>query len=82
MNLKRYNEYLIAIVGTGVPLVILGLITWNLIPHGRRIQTTWRQCSGTSGVVRKPQQLALCAPTFCERHGLGVHTPHHCGGPR
>ena len=38
MNLKRYNEYLIAIVGTGVPLVILGLIAWNLMPRGGEYQ--------------------------------------------
>lgn len=64
MNLKRYNEFLIAIVGTGVPLVILSLIAWNLFPHGDRFKPPGVNVNAPSASTQKTQQrLAFCAPT-------------------
>ena len=67
MNLKRYNEFLIAIVGTGVPLVILSTIAWNLIPHGHEYTppgVTAHAASGTPANPKERQRLALCLPAF------------------
>jgi len=65
MNLKRYNDWLIAIVGTAGPLAILALIAWNLRPHsydrpmpGVTVQPT----AGATSANKPQQQLALCAP--------------------
>jgi hypothetical protein len=65
MSLKRYNEYLIAIVGTGLPLLILGNIAWNLIPHGSGYTPPGVIANTPHPSGPKPQQrLALCAPTL------------------
>jgi len=67
VNLKRYNEFLIAIVGTGVPLVILSAIAWNLIPRGHGYTppgVTVRAASGAPANPKERQRLALCLPAF------------------
>jgi hypothetical protein len=65
MSLKRYNEFLIAIVGTRVPLVILGMIAWNLMPHGSEYTppgVTVHPAPGTPSNPKAPQKLTLCLP--------------------
>jgi hypothetical protein len=65
MSIKRYNEYLIAILGTALPLLILGTMAWNLIPHGGQYTppgVTVHPAPGTPSHPKSPQRLTLCLP--------------------
>jgi hypothetical protein len=67
MNLKRYNEILIALALTAGTLAILGNLAWNLMPRGQDYTPPGVAVQApnlASGGSPPAQRLVLCPPAF------------------